>query len=61
MATNLNSIENLNPWEIKDDIFLIKKTDDESQTFEIIVSNKLILYLFIFVEYICNYVYVYSH
>ena len=37
--TYLNPIEYLNPWEIEDKIFIIKKTDDEGQTFEPIVSN----------------------
>ena len=33
----LNSIGYLNLWETIDKIFLIKKTDDEGQTFETIV------------------------
>ena len=30
----------LNRWEIIDEIFLFKKTDDEGQTLETIFSNK---------------------
>ena len=32
----------MTPGEIKDKIFIIKKTGDDGQTFETIVSNKLI-------------------
>ena len=35
-----HSIRYLNPREITDKIFIIKKTDDEDITFETIVSNK---------------------
>ena len=35
----LYTIGRLNPWEITDKIFMIKKTDDEGQIFETIVSN----------------------
>ena len=37
---HLYPIGHLNPWEIKVKIFIIKKSDEESQNFEIIVSNK---------------------
>ena len=36
----LDRIGYLKPREIKEKIFIIKKTDDASQTFESVVSNK---------------------
>ena len=35
-----NPIGYLNPWEITDKIFIIKKNDDGGQTFETIASRK---------------------
>ena len=32
--------QNKNPWEITDEMLIIKKTDDEGQTFETIASKK---------------------
>ena len=36
----MKKIAYVSPWEISNQIFLIKKTDDKGQTFETIVSSK---------------------
>ena len=35
-----NYLKYLNPWEITDQMFIIKNTDDKGQTLETVVSNK---------------------